>query len=94
MDVPSLSELRVLVHANVVSAVRSFVWNLPSRGRVELSDAGRTRWVSDATTQVDYVVLAASSSHGVMSRLAEVLSLRSTCIRVHCMGGMIVKKYT
>lgn len=33
-----------------------FLWNLPSTGRCELA-ANRTRWHSDCTRQIDYVVL-------------------------------------
>ena len=34
-----------------------FIWNVPSRGRVELS-ADKTRWYAEATKQVDYMVVS------------------------------------
>lgn len=33
-----------------------FLWNMPSTGRCELAE-NRTRWISDCTRQVDYVVI-------------------------------------
>jgi alpha-D-xyloside xylohydrolase len=47
-------------------------WNMPGEGRVELGQAGRTRWVADAAEQVDYVfMLGASSLFDVTARLVE-----------------------
>ncbi len=48
-----------------------FLWNNPAIGRVEL---GRdvTRWVAEATRQVDYVVMAGASYGEIMERYADV----------------------
>jgi alpha-D-xyloside xylohydrolase len=47
-----------------------FVWNVPSRGRVEMS-VDKTRWYAEAAQQVDYMVIAGGSSFDVMERLVE-----------------------
>ena len=52
-----------------------FLWNVPSRGRVELASGtqagGRTRWFASATRQVDYMVFAGETPFDVMERYVE-----------------------
>lgn len=52
-----------------------FLWNVPSRGRVELASGtqpgGRTRWVASATKQVDYMIFAGENSFDIMERYVE-----------------------
>ena len=52
-----------------------FLWNVPSRGRVELASGthpnGRTRWFASATKQVDYMVFAGKTSFDVLERYVE-----------------------
>lgn len=47
-----------------------FLWNMPSTGVCELS-ANRTRWSSDCTRQIDYVVMGGSPRE-VSGRLADL----------------------
>ena len=47
-----------------------FLWNLPSTGRCELAN-NRTRWTSDCTRQIDYVVIGGDPRR-VSSALADL----------------------
>lgn len=47
-----------------------FLWNCPSTGRCELAN-NRTRWTSDSTKQVDYVVIGGNPRE-VSSKLADL----------------------
>jgi alpha-D-xyloside xylohydrolase len=46
------------------------LWNNPATGRVELG-TNLTRWVADATRQIDYVVMAGSGPAEIMERYAD-----------------------
>jgi alpha-D-xyloside xylohydrolase len=48
-----------------------FLWNNPAIGRVELGRNG-TRWVADATRQLDYVVVTGESYGDIMGRYADI----------------------
>lgn len=47
-----------------------FLWNMPSTGRCELSN-NRTRWVSDSTRQIDYIVIGGKPKD-VLNTLADL----------------------
>eukprot|EP00929_Paragymnodinium_shiwhaense_P061107 TRINITY_DN30518_c0_g1_i2.p1 TRINITY_DN30518_c0_g1~~TRINITY_DN30518_c0_g1_i2.p1 ORF type:complete len:708 (+),score=148.97 TRINITY_DN30518_c0_g1_i2:61-2184(+) len=47
------------------------LWNVPSRGQVELGLNNRTRFVATATRQVDYLIIGGDSPFEVLERLAE-----------------------
>ncbi len=47
-----------------------FIWNNPGIGRVELG-RDRTRWTANATTHIDYVVMAGDSFAEIMRRYAD-----------------------
>jgi alpha-D-xyloside xylohydrolase len=47
-----------------------FLWNNPALGRVELG-ANRTRWVADATYQLDYVVMTGAGYGDILRRYAD-----------------------
>ena len=48
-----------------------FLWNNPAVGRVELGTNG-TRWVADATKQLDYVVLTGEGYGEIMERYTDI----------------------
>lgn len=48
-----------------------FIWNNPGVGRVELA-ANRTRWVLDATPQLDYVVIAGPRPDAILKEYARL----------------------
>ena len=48
-----------------------FLWNNPAIGRVELGTNG-TRWVADASRQLDYLVLRGDDYAGVLERYADI----------------------
>jgi alpha-D-xyloside xylohydrolase len=47
-----------------------FIWHNPAIGRVELGK-DKTRWTANATTQIDYVVMAGDSPAEIMQRYAD-----------------------
>ncbi len=48
-----------------------FIWHNPAIGRVELANSG-TRWIAEASRQVDYLVIAADSYPELMTRYADL----------------------
>ncbi len=48
-----------------------FLWHNPGIGRVELAHSG-TRWVAEATRQIDYLVMAGDSYADLMTRYADL----------------------
>ncbi|MFC1959706.1 TIM-barrel domain-containing protein [Chloroflexota bacterium] len=47
-----------------------FVWHNPGIGRVELANSG-TRWVAEATRQIDYLIMAGDSYAEIMTHYAD-----------------------
>ncbi len=47
------------------------IWNNPGVGRVELAE-NRTKWIMEATAQLDYVVIAADRPAEILQRYAEL----------------------
>jgi alpha-D-xyloside xylohydrolase len=47
-----------------------FIWNNPAIGRVELG-RDRTRWTANATTHIDYVIMAGDSFAEIMQRYVD-----------------------
>jgi alpha-D-xyloside xylohydrolase len=47
-----------------------FIWHNPAIGRVELA-RDKTRWTANATTHIDYVVIAGDSFEEIMQRYAD-----------------------
>jgi len=48
-----------------------FLWNNPALGRVELSENG-TRWVAQATQQMDYYIVVGDNPAEILNRYADV----------------------
>jgi alpha-D-xyloside xylohydrolase len=48
-----------------------FLWNNPAIGRVEMGTNG-TRWVAEASRQLDYLVLSGDDYAGVLERYADI----------------------
>ena len=47
------------------------LWNNPAVGRVELTQT-HTRWVADATTHIDYLVIAGKTYADILARYADI----------------------
>ena len=47
------------------------IWNLAATGQVELA-ANHTKWVAEATSQMDYVVIAGATPAGILARYGEL----------------------
>ena len=58
-----------------------FLWNNPAVGRVELGTNG-TRWVADATRQIDYLVMTGASPAAIMERYADTTGPRADAARL------------
>jgi len=61
----------VVVPFLVSSRGYGLIWNAPGTGRVELA-ANRTRWVLDASPQLDYVVIAGAQPADILRGYAEL----------------------
>jgi alpha-D-xyloside xylohydrolase len=61
----------VVIPFYVSSKGYGFVWNNPGTGRVELAH-NRTRWVLDASPQLDYVVIAGPEPSAILQGYAEL----------------------
>lgn len=55
----------------VSSRQYGFLWNNPAVGRVELGSNG-TRWVADASRQLDYVVIAGDDYADILSKYVDI----------------------
>ena len=71
--VVSLTQMNteVVIPFLVSSRGYGFVWNTPATGQVELA-ANHTRWVADATPQMDYLVIAGAGPAEILARYAEL----------------------
>lgn len=61
----------VVIPFLVSSRGYGLIWNNPGTGRVELAE-NRTRWVLDASPQLDYVVIAGSEPARILEGYAEL----------------------